>query len=96
MHYARSAWLEERYLAYDHGIEQQFELAKIPAGKGDLVVEGSLSCGLEARPDGKGGLIFSDGRRDLLSLGKAVAYDAEGKVTDAPVLLTETPGRVSA
>jgi len=81
--YVRSQ-LVERYDVRPDGVEQSFVLSVLPPGRGDLVVRGRLSTGLQVAPHA-GGLQFTLPGVGSCTLGGVTGFDAAGNRANGTV-----------
>lgn len=81
--------LTEAYDVRTDGLEQTFVLQQRVA-EGDLVVTGEVATALhgEVAPDGGGALLYrDDAGREILTYGRAIAFDARGSRIAVPTTL---------
>ena len=78
--YARDC-CEERYEIRSDGVAQSFLLSALPSGRGDLVVRGTITTALAgpAVGDHDGGVAFSFGELEAVTLSAVEAIDARGR-----------------
>ncbi len=89
----RRGVLSEWYVNGPLGLEQGFDLAQRPAGRGVLALAVAVGSSLRARPVGRDSIAFADpGGRTVLRYGGLVASDAHGRAL--PAWLSVSSGKV--